>query len=412
MSMGLKAPVLTPPPQLPNELYRNIIEYLLHFRERNTLLLCLALVCKAWCAESQRLLFRTFCDDATDMVCMDNLESRIHMHTLFLEAIILSPTRLGPYVQTYKQHELICHPVLAAGPTLPSAKASSYLWDLTSKALPALVNLKHLFIVPIHDDCRTPRASLLEGCTFQLKTLRWGFEPSHRSSTDAFVAFLRTQHNLLHLEVGSDPLGQDLSWLPDDACPSMKSASCQLDAVARMVGRRNVVGLAVWSDWHLAQATPQHHLIALRRLKYLSLSGHGDLLSNWGALDSHTILLELTSWDLRTIRRLPDLPNLRVLALVRVPRRAVRARFLGDWQMDSKAENNLRTHLATESFRRCPNLEYVIVEEVARGEEQRRFRKLSLTGSRPGHDTTPDIQSEEFPIHREFGKPWWTAYGV
>ncbi|KAF5326862.1 hypothetical protein D9619_004433 [Psilocybe cf. subviscida] len=103
--MASKKPALPTPSQLPNELYRDIVENLHSYRDRGTLFR-LALVNKAWCAESQRALFRTVGDDVTDS---DNRESLIYAHTLFLETIILNPTRLGPYVQAYKQQELMCH---------------------------------------------------------------------------------------------------------------------------------------------------------------------------------------------------------------------------------------------------------------------------------------------------------------
>jgi hypothetical protein len=110
-------------------------------------------------------------------------------------------------VQTYKQRELIRHPFFRVDSELrmPSASFVSYLWDLTAKALPALVNLKHLFNMPQYDCRRTSRAYLLIGCTFKLNSLTWGFDSSKSSSPDPFVEFLRTQHDLIHLEVGSDP---------------------------------------------------------------------------------------------------------------------------------------------------------------------------------------------------------------
>ena len=176
---------LSASPQLPNELYRNISESLDYFTDRSTLLR-LALVSKAWCAESQRVLFRTVGDDPTSP---DERERLIQTHTLFLEAIILNPSRLGPYVQTYEQRGLICHPALAMGSTFPAVRAGSYLWGLTETALPAFVSLQHLLIVPNANHRWSPSAaSLLNGCTYTLKTLRWGFESSKPSTTGPLSA--------------------------------------------------------------------------------------------------------------------------------------------------------------------------------------------------------------------------------
>jgi hypothetical protein len=404
--MAAKAPIITARAQFPNELYRNIIGNLHHFTERETLL-HLALVSKVWCAESQRVLFRTVCDDFMDT---DERRSLIHTQTLFLKAIILNPTRLGPYVQTYKQRQLICHPDLAMDSQNPIASASSYLWDLAEKALPAFVNLKHLFIVPILSYSRPPPVSLLDGCTFKLESLRWGFKTFYPNSTDSLVEFLRTQHDLLHLEVGYYPLQEEFPWLPDDVCPSLISATCELDSVAHIMAKpRNIVGLTTKSDWFPQQMIPQSHLSALHCLKYLSLWAHRDFMSNWGTTDSNAVLLELIAWDLRTVQNFSGLPNLRVLVLLRVPREATLAGRWGD--MDEKAEHSLRIQLTIESFRRCPKLEYIIIEDMHRGQGPRRYRKLSISGINEAPNTEQEIQSEEFPIVHEVGIPWWLAYG-
>ncbi|KAF5327495.1 hypothetical protein D9619_004425 [Psilocybe cf. subviscida] len=89
--MPARAPSIADQPQLPNELYRDIIENLHYLRDRRTLLR-LTLISKAWCGESQRVLFRTVCDDSMDS---DRRGSLIRTHTLFLKAIILNPPGLA-----------------------------------------------------------------------------------------------------------------------------------------------------------------------------------------------------------------------------------------------------------------------------------------------------------------------------
>ncbi|KAF5326864.1 hypothetical protein D9619_004431 [Psilocybe cf. subviscida] len=402
--MAPEPPVIRASPRLPNELYREIAENLHHYGERYALL-CLALVCKAWRAESQRVLFRTVCDDSTDL---SKREGLIRTHTLFLKSIIANPARLGPYVRTYKQRDLICYLFFRAGSELssPGASSVSHVWDLTARALPALINLKHLFIVPLRDGRRTARAYLLEGCTFKLESLSWGFAPYDSTGSDSIADLLRTQHDLFHLEDGPEPSRQDFSWMPDDVFTSLISTTCRLKSAPRiMAKRRKIVGLRIWSDWNPRYADPQNHLSALRPLKYLSISAHRGLMSHWGAIDSHVVLLELVSWDLRTIQNLSGLSNLRVSALVRAAREASLSRFLGDEPMDVNAEPNLRMQLTVESSHRCPNLEYVIIQDIPRGETRRQYRKLSLAPA--------NIQDEEFFIENEMiGMPWWTVYGV
>ncbi|KAF5326920.1 hypothetical protein D9619_004164 [Psilocybe cf. subviscida] len=406
-----KTPMPMALPLLPSELYRNIIDSLDYLRERRTLL-CLALVSNAWCVESQRVLFRTVCDDSTDL---NERECLIHAHTLFLKAIILNPSRLGSYVQIYRQRELICHPSLATSldARSPITSTSLYLWDLTAQALPALVNLKHLDILPLQDGRRILRASLLEGCTFKLETLRWGFESYDPGSDDPFVKFLGTQHELYHLEVGSEPSRQDLSWIPDDVCPSLISASCRLDSAAHMAARRNVVGLTLWSDWYSLEPVPQRDLSALRHLKYLSISAHRDLMSNWVAVDSNLVLLELTSGAYIEPKSLPILPKLRVVAFILAARGAPLATLPGHTNMDVKTEYRRRIQLAIDSFHRFPVLECVISEDMRRGNGPRLYRKMTISGIGAGPPgATLEVQSEEFPNEHELGLPWWTVYGV
>ncbi|KAF5327493.1 hypothetical protein D9619_004423 [Psilocybe cf. subviscida] len=390
--MAPEASVLAAHTELPHELYCDIIKNLHYLRDRPTLLR-LALVSNAWCIESQRVLFRTVCDDSMDL---DKRESVVHTHTFFLKAIIHDPARLGPYVQTYKQHEFTRHPFLAIDSKDPPAGASSYLWDLTENALRAFVNLQHLSIVPTPDYRWSPPASLLDGCTFKLKSLRWGFESNSLRSTGPFVDFLRAQHDLLHLEVGFQPSQSDLSWLPDNFCPSLRSASCRLDCVAHVMNEhRNIAALSVG---HPRQPVRQRDLAALCRLQHLSVSAaHRDLASEWGPIDLNVILLELTSWDSATARSLPGLPKLRVLALVREG-------------SSHPYDAMFQMQLTLKGFRQCPNLEYVVIEDTPRVKGQRRYKKLSIAGYNPESDDIPDIQSEEFPVEHEPGKRWWNVY--
>lgn len=186
---------------------------------------------------------------------------------------------------------------------------------------------------------------------------------------------------------------QDFSWLPDDVCPSLMSASCVLGShIAR---RQNVVGLRVSCLWFKEPNDIDKCLSALCRLKYLSFPAVRALLPNLATIDCNIILLELTGWDF-SVQWFPSLPNLRILGLVRHSSRNIGAMW------DAKVQ------LTIESFRQCPKLEYVVMEDTSQG----RYRKLSISGPPRRPDSVADIQSEDFFIEPEPGKPWWTAYGV
>ncbi|KAF5326865.1 hypothetical protein D9619_004430 [Psilocybe cf. subviscida] len=339
----------------------------------------------------------------------------MHAHTLLLEVIVVNSTRLDPYVQIYEQYSLIRHPPLTEESEHPFVAATSpdvYLWGLTAKALRAFINFGHLSIVPSDDDPQIPRAGLLKGRRFKLQSLRWGFESNNPSPTDPFVAFLRTQHDLVHLEVGSQPSMENFYWLPDnhDFCPNLTSISCHIRSAGHvMTKRRKVVAMKLWNPMPL-DSVALRDWSTLCALQYLSIPMY--LIPALNRNDINTILLE-TTWDVSTIELLSGLPNLRVLVLARD---AIRDNILGYNTMDVKEECDLRFQLAIESFRRCPKLEYVIVEDITRNRDvrqnQRGYRKMTMSGPKGDPNALPDIQCEDFTVEQEPGKQWWTAYGA
>lgn len=92
---------------LPNEIYTEIV-YHLHYRRDRHLLRSLALVSQALRHASQRKLFSNVDGEGHDIWRID--ERVVKTHTLFLQAVIDRPHRLGSYVLSYTQDKLARDP--------------------------------------------------------------------------------------------------------------------------------------------------------------------------------------------------------------------------------------------------------------------------------------------------------------
>lgn len=245
---------------LPHELYHDIIENLTHPMDRRSLLI-LSLVNKTWSDHVQRALFKEFCDDWIDERDKEIVRAR---HTRFLSSVIGHPTHLGPHVRTYGQFGL------AGNVTNPN---SSRLLELTIEALPAMVNLQNLHIVPA-GACPMP-PNLFENCTFQLRslTLLVGVALS-----GPFLDFLRTQPEIRHLCIDpsmAPPFQVGLSGLPENVCPNLVSISCVYDSIVQGTKKRNVIALDTMADFQKTEL-PQLgvHDLNVGRLRYLGLWTH------------------------------------------------------------------------------------------------------------------------------------------
>lgn len=97
----------TRPQCFPNEIYSEILQHLHRPRDRPALL-SLALVNQTLRHESQKILFSIF--EGVEGHEWRGDEPPILTHTLFLQAIIDDPKRLGPYVLTYTQDGVACDP--------------------------------------------------------------------------------------------------------------------------------------------------------------------------------------------------------------------------------------------------------------------------------------------------------------
>ncbi|KAF5320681.1 hypothetical protein D9619_000028 [Psilocybe cf. subviscida] len=151
---------------LPRELYGEIVAYFHHRTDKQTL--CdLALVSPALRTESQRVLFRRMSDNWPLGGSKDRDACELR-HKAFLLAIVTNPERLGPYVQVYAQVRHFYH-MLEEDERL---QAHPPLWSLTIEALPAMVNLKHLYMDPTPPMSAAVPTSI-SSWKFQLESLTW-----------------------------------------------------------------------------------------------------------------------------------------------------------------------------------------------------------------------------------------------
>ncbi|KAF5321336.1 hypothetical protein D9619_000012 [Psilocybe cf. subviscida] len=254
---------------LPPELYREIATNLRAPTHRSELL-SLSLVSKFWSNESQRILFRRFCHlGHTDTDEESERDRKVHIQ--FLRTILEHPQRLGRYVESYAQCGLACDRQSVSDARYSEAdwKMEIYLWDLTKKALPAMVNLKHLVFDPALWRASASN-SLLTGCSFQLEMISWGCD---KDVLDLCSSFLPSQHNLLHLDIGRCPGGTTLLELPLYACPKLSSVLCNFQSMCHVTESRSIKALKM-SKNHFGQNALQpllRHSPALDRVQYLSL---------------------------------------------------------------------------------------------------------------------------------------------
>ncbi|KAF5320689.1 hypothetical protein D9619_000026 [Psilocybe cf. subviscida] len=245
--------------RLPRELYGEIVAYFHHQTNKQTL--CdLALVSPVLRAESQRVLFRRMTENwpLYDSETKDACELR---HKAFLLAIMTNPERLGPYVQVYAQVTI----GVLAGTEDEHLQAHPPLWSLTIQALPAMVNLKHLYMEPTPPMSAAVPTSI-SSWKFQLESLTW-------IGLDDLKYLLRSQRSIQHLELGRVDKDEDgLRDLPDNICPVLTSASGSICTLKRLGRNRRIVAFCAVkmsrADYKLFR---RGNWSALTGLKYLSL---------------------------------------------------------------------------------------------------------------------------------------------
>lgn len=143
--------------KLPVELLHRIIAQLSPADDRATLRAA-ALSSSIVRDPAQRVLFSNPRIDYTANNYHD--ESSHDRPIAFLETVINSPERLALYIRYYTYFFPLIH------------RKIRILFDLSCRALKAMVNLKGLYISGLDNQRNSP--DLLRGCTFQLMEFGWG----------------------------------------------------------------------------------------------------------------------------------------------------------------------------------------------------------------------------------------------
>ncbi|KAF5320914.1 hypothetical protein D9619_000032 [Psilocybe cf. subviscida] len=397
---------------LPRELYGEITAYFDHRTDKRTL--CdLALVSPVLRAESQRVLFRRMTDNWP--LHLDKQREACELkHKAFLLAIVTNPERLGPYVQAYAQvRHFYCY-----GDEDERLQAHPPLWTLTIEALPAMINLKHLYMEPTAPMSAAVPTSI-SSWKFQLESLTW-------IGLDDLTYLLRSQRSLQHLELGRVNKDEDgLQDLPDDICPTLTSASGSICTLKRL-GRNRRMEAFYATEMCRAdyKSFCRGNWSTLMNLKYLSLQScrSFDRMKNSFRLDVKLLELRWWNWEvcmvyrhftstkltscthsfkkLRTIQA-SAFPQLQVLVLV-VTRTI------------TKSQEQIHKAVADIS-QRLPTLNYVLLNHND-GNYIRSYRysqmetpaQESISGENA--QVGGQITLMVFRMDKEVGSVWWKMY--
>ncbi|KAF5322876.1 hypothetical protein D9619_000047 [Psilocybe cf. subviscida] len=378
------ASMTRPTVNIPNELYREIAKNL-HQRRDKASLLSLALVSSVWRHESQRVLFSSLSND------WNSKKSTRRTHILFLESILAHPDRLGPCVHLYAQNGLAENTVAVEEFEEENFCEGMQLWDLTSRALSVMINLKHLYIYT-GVNARSVAKDFLVDCRFQLETFSWRCE---ETSKEALVAFLLTQRVLTHIEIGAPAEWSDLSWLTPDMCPSLTSTVCRMLSAGLLEPRREVVALKgiVTEDIEHLLGLQNTLSSVFQRIRYLSVWSYPFSSTLLRPIAPNLSLLEIQIWDFTSSKSLFALnfPSLRVLALLDGAHIIENATLL--------------VQIPTAAFDQLPKLEHIFIRPY-NPVQFGYHAKMSLDRANPD----AKVEVDRFIRDCRLGLPWWTVY--
>ncbi|KAF5317799.1 hypothetical protein D9619_012671 [Psilocybe cf. subviscida] len=308
------------------ELYHAIIQ---HIDNRGDLL-SLSLCCLAFRNEAQRCLFR-------------HVEPYSERQLIRLMSTInASPLRLGPLIHTFRLND-VKESAPDEGNEDPAAPLS------ISMALRSMCNLEHLRIE------RSLPSTILQGCTFKLRTLVWHGYLEKPSLSFLFYHFLPTQHSIKRLNILYHRDPDDSEELPTDLCPTLDSLKSN-DRIIISCLLRNDRLITRFQRGTMGNSMPTMTIRQLNHLKYLQCLIYYldmDTSSSFTLQLTSLVLLELhlsykpQSVDLliKMLQFLKHLPCLEVLVV------------------ENHFKNNLNFSSAYQhAFELRPTLKYIDVE--------------------------------------------------
>ncbi|KAF5317794.1 hypothetical protein D9619_012658 [Psilocybe cf. subviscida] len=298
------------------ELYHAIIQHV----DNTDDLLSLALCCSAFGDEAQRCLLR-------------HVEPKSkHQLTRLISAINASPLRLGPLIHTFCLRERT-----ASGEEDPAAPLS------ISMALRSMCNLEHL----IND--RPLPSTVLQGCTFKLRTLVWTCFLQKPSLLFLFCNFLPTQPSIKHLHLyQSEPF--DLAEVPTNLCPMLDSFKASDYNIISCLLRDD--RLITRFQWRMMEGLPKMTNRQVNHLKYLQcMMNKLDMDDSFTLQMTSLVFLELHLKHFRSteVRRLIQMLQF----LQHIPRLEV----LVMQNNSSKHRNFVPAY--QHAFELCPTLKYI-----------------------------------------------------
>lgn len=257
-------------PHIPAEVFLHIFKHL----SANADLCSASLTCRAVRDEAQRVLFH------------NPVPRTAYRHLLFIDAILSSPSRLGPMVKVF---------VHVSGSAYCEGEDEGLI-EKTGKVLRAMCSLKRLAF----QNARRLPASVLLGTTFQLDMFNWG---SAHDNTVVLKEFLPTQKSLKHLtfhcnETLATPENVEITG---GICPELRSLTGGRGAVKLFIkGKEKVTHLQFVPDsaqahesWFPAPEV-QVELERLRFLKFRPCDGRFNQLPRLVDMLHSLVLLELT----------------------------------------------------------------------------------------------------------------------
>lgn len=178
--------------------------------------------------------------------------------------------------------------------------ASGHFWELMTRALTTMVNLKHLYLDPYHDNISFTNnwislSAPLNGFTFQLETFIWKsiFNPD-----DGLLEFLMTQNHLRHLECCPEQNDLLCEMLDAGTCKSLVSGAGCFNSFKKFGQSRKITAWK-WYKRDPVEIIPDAATV-VGDLKYLSVDEFSGIpfRGEIGPIDLNIILLEFgeESW--------------------------------------------------------------------------------------------------------------------